>query len=101
VTPFGAWSYDFDEGEAAALLADCPIGCVLVSHSPPKGVVDVSSRGQSLGSVAVRAAVVRRKPLLVVCGHIHACAGEQATLASSPVVNDGPNGVLWELERHG
>ena len=54
MTPFGPWSYDFTEEQAAELLAGCPRGCVLVSHSPPKGTVDVDSRGRSLGSVAVR-----------------------------------------------
>jgi Icc-related predicted phosphoesterase len=97
VTPFGAWSYDFTEGQAAALLAGCPSGCVLVSHSPPKGVVDVDSRRRSLGSVAVRDAVLRAEPLLVVCGHIHASAGHHALLGRSPVVNAGPDGVEWEI----
>ena len=101
VTPFGAWSYDFSEEQAAELLTGCPKGCVLVSHSPPKGVVDVSSRGQSLGSVAVRDAVLRLEPLLVVCGHIHGCAGQHALLGRSPVVNAGPGGVEWEVGRYG
>lgn len=56
-TPFGASSYDFTEEQAAELLAGCPAGCVLVSHSPPKGAVDLSSRGQRLGSAAARGAV--------------------------------------------
>jgi Icc-related predicted phosphoesterase len=98
VTPFGDWSYDFSEEQAAAMLAGCPAGCVLVSHSPPNGVVDRSSRGQSLGSVAVRDAVIRLTPLLVVCGHIHDCAGEQAILGASPVVNAGPRGIEWVLD---
>lgn len=34
VTPFGSWSYDFTEDEARDLLAPCPEGAVLVSHSP-------------------------------------------------------------------
>ena len=97
VTPFGAWSYDFTEDEAAALLAGCPAGCVLVSHSPPKGAADVSSRGQSLGSTAVRDAILRVRPVLVVCGHIHACAGRPARLGGTPVVNAGPGGVEWDL----
>src|SRR5207253_2443393 len=45
VTPFGSWSYDFTEDQATELLASCPAGCVLVSHSPPRGAVDLSSRG--------------------------------------------------------
>ena len=96
-TPFGAWSYDFTEEQAAALLVPCPVGCVLVSHSPPYGAADVSSRGQNLGSIAVRQAVERFAPALVVCGHIHRSAGETAKLGETPVVNAGPNGVEWEL----
>src|SRR4051812_19723731 len=42
VTPFGAWSYDFTEDQADALLAPCPAECILVSHSPPLGAVDRS-----------------------------------------------------------
>lgn len=95
VTPFGSWSYDLTEEQAEDLLAECPTACVLVSHSPPKGAVDVSSRGQSLGSVAVRDAIVRTRPSLVVCGHIHGSSGQQARIASTPVVNAGPGGLAW------
>ena len=97
VTPFGAWSYDFTEEEAATLLADVPAGCVLVSHSPPKGAVDRSSRGQSLGSTALARAIARLRPVLVVCGHIHGSAGRSELLGAMPVVNAGPAGVVWEL----
>jgi Icc-related predicted phosphoesterase len=98
VTPFGSWSYDFTEDQARALLADCPAGCVLVSHSPPRGSVDRSVRGEDLGSTAVRECVLRLRPVLVVCGHIHDCAGEQALVGTSPVVNAGPGGVEWVLD---
>ena len=64
VTPFGSWSYDFNEDEARELLANCPQGCVLISHSPPKGTVDRSSRGQSLGSVAVHDTIRQKRPVL-------------------------------------
>jgi Icc-related predicted phosphoesterase len=97
VTPFGDWSFDFTEEQAAMMLAECPPGCVLVSHSPPKGAVDRSSRGQSLGSEAVRDAILRCKPRLVVCGHIHGCGGLQEVVGQTPVVNAGPGGVEWEL----
>jgi Icc-related predicted phosphoesterase len=97
VTPFGSWSYDFSEENAAALLSGCPPKCVLVSHSPPKGALDRDAHGKSLGSEAVRAAVLRLNPLLVVCGHIHASGGQQAMLGSSMVINAGPAGVEFEL----
>lgn len=98
VTPFGAWSWDFTEDEATDLLADVPEGGVLVSHSPPKGVVDVSSSGQSLGSTAVRDAIESRQPALVVCGHIHGSAGQHGRLGDTVVINAGPDGVVWTLE---
>lgn len=97
VTPFGSWSYDFSEQEAASLLINCPPGCVLISHSPPQGVVDRTSGGESLGSTAVRDAILRVHPVLVVCGHIHHCGGRQEMLATTPVVNAGPHGTVWDV----
>jgi Icc-related predicted phosphoesterase len=98
ITPFGSWSYDFSEEQARGLLAGCPAGCVLISHSPPKGAVDVSSQGQSLGSQAVREAILQSRPSLVVCGHIHDSAGQRATVGTTPVVNAGPDGVEWVVD---
>jgi Icc-related predicted phosphoesterase len=97
VTPFGSWSFDFTEDEAAEMLRDCPAGAVLVSHSPPHGALDQASDGRSLGSTAVRDAVARERPRLVVCGHIHASAGRHTTVGDTPVVNAGPGGVEWQL----
>lgn len=97
VTPFGAWSYDLTEEQAAALLADCPAGCVLVTHSPPRGAVDVSSLGHALGSEAIRAAIEAKRPQLVVCGHIHECAGREEWIGRTPVVNAGPRGVEYSV----
>ncbi len=97
VTPFGSWSYDFTEEDGRRLFAKCPTGAVMVSHSPPKGAVDVSSSGRSLGSIAVREAIDRCQPLLVVCGHIHESGGQSASVGITPVVNAGPQGIVWEL----
>lgn len=97
VTPFGNWSYDFTEDEAREHLASCPAGAVLISHSPPFGVLDVSSRGKHLGSQAVRECIERTQPRLVVCGHIHASGGQSEFLGSTPVVNAGPVGMEWVL----
>jgi len=97
VTPFGAWSYDFSEEEAAGLLAACPAECVLVTHSPPYGVVDLSSQGKHLGSTAVRDTILRTAPELVICGHIHGSAGQQGVIGETPVVNAGPAGIVWTL----
>jgi len=98
ITPFGSWSYDFSEEEAGKLLRGCPPGAVLISHSPPKGAVDVSSSGQSLGSTAVRDTILRCKPRLVVCGHIHASAGQSKKIGESDVINAGPYGIVYDLK---
>ncbi len=96
VTPFGPWSYDFTEAEAADLMEDCPQGAVLVSHSPPKGAVDVSSGGASLGSTAVRDTIEKKRIRLCVCGHIHESAGKTEYIGETPVVNAGPKGMIVE-----
>jgi len=97
ITPFGSWSYDFSEAEAHDLLRDCPSGCILISHSPPKGIVDQSSDGRSLGSQAVRETIEGKQPALVVCGHIHGSAGQARRLAETTVINAGPGGIIHDL----
>jgi len=97
VTPFGSWSYDFDEEQAESMLANCPKNCILVTHSPPKGAGDQSSSGENFGSVAIRAAIMAKTPRVAICGHIHESAGKQEKLAETPVINAGPKGVVWEL----
>ena len=98
VTPFGSWSFDVTEDEAAEMLADSPPGCVLVSHSPPKGAVDVSSAGKNLGSTSVREAVEQKQPALVVCGHIHDSAGQTAKIGETTVINAGPQGMVCDVD---
>ena len=96
VTPFGDWSYDFDESQAESLLADCPSGGVLVVHSPPLETVDADSRGRIRGSRAIRNTVEYKKPRLVVCGHIHSDWEKQVHLGDSLILNAGPKGVIIE-----
>lgn len=98
VTPFGTWSYDFSEKEAEALLKDCPEDCVLISHSPPKGILDISSRGRHLGSKTIREVIEKKIPQLVVCGHIHESSGKTEILGKTTIVNAGPHGVYFEIK---
>ncbi|MDA5558303.1 metallophosphoesterase family protein [Shimia sp. MMG029] len=97
VTPFKDWSCDLDEAEAAAMLANCNAADILISHSPPKGVVDVASNGLSLGSTAVLDTIKRIAPPLVVCGHIHDCWGQSAMVGDSRVMNLGPTGTWLDV----
>ncbi len=99
ITPFGSWSYDFSEEQASRLLHNCPHDAVLISHSPPKGAVDISSRGVSLGSTTIRHTILAKSPKLVVCGHIHDSSGRHEFIGQTPVVNAGPRGMFWEIDQ--
>jgi Icc-related predicted phosphoesterase len=90
------WSFDLSEDEAAAKLESCPKGAILVVHSPPKGYLD-KAHGRHLGSRSILQAIERTRPALVVCGHIHQCWGSEAAIGTTPVVNVGPDGRLFEL----
>lgn len=96
VTPFGAWSFDLSEEEARPLLAGCPDGAVLVTHSPPFGHVDEAG-GRHLGSRAVLDIVERAEPVLVACGHIHGCWRQESTSKNTRIVNAGPQGVWVDV----
>jgi Icc-related predicted phosphoesterase len=95
VTPWD-WSFDLDEDQAAAALADCPAGCVLLVHSPPYGHVDASSAGKHLGSRAILEAIERCEPQLTLCGHIHDQWGQGSSVGPTRILNLGPTGTFVE-----
>lgn len=97
VTPFGDWSYDFDEATAGKLLDGCPPDAVLVVHSPPLDTVDYDSSGRIRGSSAIRAVVENKHPKLVVCGHIHSDWTKQMMLGNTKIINAGPGGIIVEI----
>lgn len=95
VTPWD-WSFDLSDEDAAARLAACPEDAVLVVHSPPKGYVDESG-GNHLGSEAILSTINERTPRVAVCGHIHDCAGQEAAVGATRVLNLGPAGTFIEV----
>ena len=97
VTPFGSWSCDLTEELAEEMLNSCTRADILISHSPPKGVADKTSSGQSVGSVAVYDAILRLQPRLVFCGHIHDNWGATGTIGKSRVHNLGPTPNWFEI----
>ncbi|MCM2561563.1 metallophosphoesterase family protein [Lutimaribacter sp. EGI FJ00015] len=96
-TPFGPWSCDLSEDEAASMLAPFEMADLLVTHSPPRGVADITSGGQSVGSVAIHDAILRIGPKLVLCGHIHDSWGKSGTIGDASVHNLGPTPNWFEL----
>jgi Icc-related predicted phosphoesterase len=91
------WSYDLTEEEAASALSSCPSDVdVLVLHSPPFGFLD-GSGSRSLGSRALLEAIERVQPAVAVCGHIHECAGQSASIGRTRLYNLGPEGRWIEV----
>lgn len=97
VTPFGEWSCDLTEDEAAQMLSPCEAVDLMVLHAPPKGLADVTSSGLSLGSTAIRQAIERVQPKLAVFGHIHDSWGQQGTIGRTLCVNLGPTMNWFDL----
>lgn len=94
VTPFGAWSCDLTEEAASAMLGRMEDADILISHSPPHGVVDRNRAGVSLGSNAVHSAIERVRPRYCFCGHIHDSWGQRGQIGRTEVLNLGPT-VNW------
>ena len=97
VTPFGAWSCDLTEAEAAAMLDACDDCDILVTHSPPNGTADRGRTGESLGSTAIREAILRLQPRLALCGHIHDSWGAEGPSGATRVVKLGPARTWLEV----
>ncbi len=97
VTPFGSWSFDLTEAQAVAMLGLCDKADVLITHSPPKGIADVTSTGLSVGSTSIRDAITRLSPRLAVCGHVHDCWGQEGRIGATRVVNLGPSANWFNL----
>lgn len=98
-TPFGDWSCDLSEARAAEMLAPCDGADILILHSPPNGVADVTSGGASVGSVAIRDAIARIQPGLALCGHIHDSWGKSGMIGATKVMNLGPTPNWFEVAR--
>jgi len=65
-------------------------GLIIVSHTPPRGVLDRALRygEEAIGSLALRDFVEEEKRVcLVICGHVHSCGGRYERLNNAVVVN--------------
>jgi Icc-related predicted phosphoesterase len=94
--PWRGTMYELSEDEIGAALAagraqlQDPRLEVVVSHSPPRDTrLDRTTRGEHVGSSAVRQLIETAQPALVVCGHIHESPGSER-IGQTTVVNCGP-----------
>ncbi len=63
---------------------------ILLTHCPPKGILDKTYNGENAGSEAIRK--ILNKFDVVFCGHIHEAYGVER-VGNTIVINTGP--VIW------
>lgn len=75
---FFDWAFNLDRGAPLRAVWDrIPAGIdVLLTHGPPRGILDRTVRGEEVGCDDLREAVFRVRPRLHVFGHIHEAYGE-------------------------
>lgn len=85
------------EGEEELYYKKFPKVDIVVSHSPPCGILDKTYSGHSIGSEQLLKYVKEKQPSLVICGHVHensGCEWVEKTL----VVNAAQKGFLIEYD---
>jgi len=68
---------------------------VMLVHEHPAG--SLFEMGRFPGSKAIRRAIEEFKPDIVLCGHIHECAGVEEQLGSTRIINVAKDGKILEL----
>jgi len=72
---------------------------IIMCHAPPAGTTtDAISDDWHVGNESLSALIRRRRPLLVLCGHIHECFHAHDTLAGTTIINPGPDGEIIEID---
>ncbi|ROT34714.1 hypothetical protein SODALDRAFT_262927, partial [Sodiomyces alkalinus F11] len=101
MTPsYGAWAFQYPRG---TYKFDIPAAAgidVVVSHGPPRGVLDRASNGQYAGCDELFAAVCASRPQIHCFGHIHEAWGaELVTWKKPPPSDDKYNSAAAPLAR--
>ena len=70
-----------------------PVGCdVLITHEPPRGVLD-----NDQGSEDLRKAITKAQPKNVVCGHIHEVGGRAARVGGTLYFNAAAKAIVFNV----
>lgn len=72
VTNLGGWAFNSDEDAIWGHLDTMGRVDILVSHSPPKALLDRGhGNGGHFGLQALRKYMVKFQPKMIICGHVH------------------------------
>ncbi len=78
--------YELSEDEFRHILSKIGEVDILVTHTPPKGIVDYTN-GLNIGSEAIRDFIIEKKPKLNLCGHVHENGGKEELFNNTKVMN--------------
>ena len=96
---FGVWAFMKTDDELRAVYEKIPTGIdILVTHGPPFGHGDKTHDGEHVGSKSLMDTIVRVRPKIVVCGHIHEAYGKYH-LGDIPVYNVSCVDLQYKLVR--
>jgi Icc-related predicted phosphoesterase len=82
---YGRFTMSEREIEKHLMLLGTPD--ILLSHSPPLGILDTSSFGMSVGSSAILKFVKKYRPIYHIFGHCHNTAGESVEIDGTTFIN--------------
>ncbi|KAJ7753746.1 Metallo-dependent phosphatase-like protein [Mycena metata] len=75
-TPYwGDWAFGYEKRNAADVVAKFQQADILLTHGPPRNVLDMNVSKDPVGCPALAADLPRLKPKLHVFGHIHEARG--------------------------
>ncbi|KAJ7512425.1 Metallo-dependent phosphatase-like protein [Mycena galericulata] len=71
----GGWAFGYKQEDGKALVAKFPKTDILLTHGPPRDVLDYTRRSECAGCPALLARVTELKPRMHAFGHIHEARG--------------------------
>lgn len=78
--PFFDWFFMAEEGELRGMYRYIPQELdVLITHGPPRSILDPGHDGSRVGSLALLEAVSLKHPSHHIFGHLHAAGGQEVT----------------------
>lgn len=71
-------------------LCDKNLPLIVLTHNPPKNTLcDDIGGGKHVGSISLRRFIEDKKPVFVLCSHIHECGGLSDKIGDTEIINAG------------
>jgi len=70
---------------------------VLVTHAPPYKTMLDNINGEPCGNKSIRNFIMKERPKLAVCGHLHENAGLEDFIGPTRIINPGKKGKMVNL----